>query len=415
MPKSGLTVLLGATAIAGVTSYLLTWFVSRTIGFAEYATFAAFWAALYLVVGALYGLQQEVTRATGASDAGTGIRQVNRARNAGAFAAVGTFALVVATAPLWADAAFPGQGWLLVLPLATGTASYAVVAVLAGTLFGLSRWREAAALVLADAVLRLAAVGIALLVTHDVVVLAWAVAAPFLLAVIVLWPVVRGQVVGRAQLVVGYRELAWNVARTITAAASTGIMVSGFPLVFTLATSGEQAAFVGMIVLTVTLVRAPLIVVTMSLQGWLLVQFRDARDHVAGRLARILALLGVAGVLLGLLGWLIGPAVFSWLYPDEPLVPSGWFIAVLVASSAVVAAICVTGAAVLARSRHHVFTAGWVTGAVVTIATVFLPLPLELRASISLVAGPVAGLAVHLAGLAFGTADARAGQSTPEH
>lgn len=413
MPKSGLPVLLGATAIAGVTSYLVTWLVPRAIGFAEYATFAAFWAALYLVVGALYGLQQEVTRATGAVEPG-GAHAVNRARNAGLAASLLTFGVILATAPLWADAVFPGRGWLLVFPFAAGTASYAIVAVLAGTLFGLARWREAAALVLADALLRLAAVGIALLFTHDVVVLAWAVAAPFLLAVVVLWPFIRSQVVGRAQLDVGYRQLAWNVARTITAAASTGIMVSGFPLIFTLATAGEQAALVGMVVLTVTLVRAPLIVVTMSLQGWLLVQFRDA--HVAGRLARILGVLAIGGVVLGAAGWLLGPTIFAWLYPGEP-VPGAWFIAVLVASSAVVAALCVTGAAVLARSRHHIFTAGWVTGAVVTIATVFLPLPLEVRASVSLIVGPLAGLAVHLGGLAFGQRTPRRegdSQSSPE-
>jgi len=411
MPKSGLPVLLGATAIAGVTSYLVTWLVPRAIGFAEYATFAAFWAALYLVVGALYGLQQEVTRATGPVEASTPGRTVNRARNAGVAASLLTFAIILATSPLWAEPVFPGRGLLLVLPFAVGTASYAIVAVLAGTLFGLSRWREAAALVLADALLRLAAVGIALLFTHDVVVLAWAVAAPFLLAVVVLWPFIRSQVVGRAQLDVGYRQLAWNVARTITAAASTGIMVSGFPLVFTLATSGERAALVGMVVLTVTLVRAPLIVVTMSLQGWLLVQFRDA--HVAGRLARILGVLGVGGVVLGAAGWWLGPTIFAWLYPGEP-VPGAWFVAVLVASSAVVAALCVTGAAVLARSRHQIFTAGWVTGAIVTIATVFLPLSLEARASVSLLAGPLAGLAVHLGGLAFGPRDAPVSKSTPE-
>ena len=412
MPKSGLPVLLGATAIAGVTSYLVTWLVPRAIGFAEYASFAAFWAALYLIVGALYGLQQEVTRATGAVD-GAGVdRRTNRARNAGLAASLITFAVILATAPLWADAVFPGRGMLLVFPLAAGTASYAIVAVLAGTLFGLSRWREAAALVLADALLRLAAVGVALLFTHDVVVLAWAVAAPFLLAIVLLWPFIRSHVVGRAQLDVGYRQLAWNVARTITAAASTGVMVSGFPLIFTLATSGEQAALVGMVVLTVTLVRAPLIVVTMSLQGWLLVQFRDA--HVAGRLARILGVLGIGGVLLGIAGYLLGPTIFAWLYPGEP-VPGAWFIAVLVASSAVVAALCVTGAAVLARSRHHIFTAGWVTGALVTIVTVFLPLPLEARASVSLLAGPLAGLAVHLGGLAFGGRGTRGSQSAPEH
>ncbi len=401
MPKSGLTVILIATAIAGVASYVITWLVPRVIGFADYATFAVFWAALYLVVGALFGLQQEVTRATQpvAADAHP---HVNRARNFGLAAAGATLVIVLATAPLWAQSVFPGVGWALVFPLASCAASYALVAVLGGTLFGLGQWHAAAALVLADALLRLAGIAVALPFTHNIVVLAWAAVAPFPLAIVVLWPFIRGRVVGRAQLDVGYRQLSWNVARTITAAAATGLMVSGFPLAFGLAAAGSPAGLVGMVILAVTLVRAPLIIVTMALQGYLLVQFRDAPERAARRLAVILAAVLGAGVALGGLAWLVGQPIFGWLFPGEP-VPSAWFLGVLVGSSALVAALTVTASAVLARSLHHLYTAGWVTGAVVTILALFvgavIPLELEPLAAVALLAGPVVGLAVHLGGL----------------
>ncbi|MDH6181715.1 O-antigen/teichoic acid export membrane protein [Microbacteriaceae bacterium SG_E_30_P1] len=396
MPKSGLTVILVATAIAGVVSYFVTWLVPRVIGFAEYTTFAVFWAALYLLVGTLFGVQQEVTRGTRRVDTDA----PNPARTFGLLVAVVTFAAVLATSPLWVGAVFADYGWGLVLPLAAGAASYAVVAVLGGTLFGLSEWRSAAGLLLLDALLRVIAVAIALAVTHDIVAIAWAVVVPFPLSILLVWPFVRSRVAGKATLDVGYRQLTWNVGRTVTAAAATGAMVSGFPLLFGLASDGEPASLVGMIILAATLVRAPLIVVVQALQGYLLVQFRDAPERASRRLLLILAGLAGAGLVLAALGWLLGPLVFGWLFPGEP-VPGAGFIAVLVASSALVGSLSVTGAAVLARNRHHLYTAGWVTGALVTIVALLLPLDLEPLAITALIAGPAAGLAVHLSGLAL--------------
>lgn len=382
--RSGLRAILVATAIAGVASYLVTWFVPRVIGFADYATFAVFWAALYLVVGTLSGLQQEVTRAT-VPLSGDAPAHVNRARNFGLIAAAVTFVVVLAvafTSPF---------AW----PLAFGTASYALVAVLVGTLFGLSRWRAAAALVLVDALLRLVAILLTLLFTHEIVALAWAAAVPFGLALLVVWPFARRAVVGKAQLDVGYGRLSWNVSRTLLAAASTGVMVSGFPLLLGLTSPGADSVQLGLYILAATLVRAPLVVVAMSLQSYLVVQFRDAADRASRRLLLVLGGIAATGVVLAALGWLIGPAVFGWLFPGEPA-PDGWFVAALVISSALVAAMFVSGAAVLARSQHFVYSAGWVVGAVVTVVVLLLPLDLATRTILALIAGPAVGLAVQV-------------------
>ena len=54
----------------------------------------------------------------------------------------------------------------------------------------------------------------------DAVVLAWAVALPFPLAIVLLWPAIRRGFVGRSELDVGYRALSWNVARTVVASGS---------------------------------------------------------------------------------------------------------------------------------------------------------------------------------------------------
>lgn len=397
-PRSGLADVLAATAFAGVASYVVTWLVPRAIGFADYQLYAVFWATLYLLVAALAGMQQEVARATVtlASDAPP---QVNRARTFGVLAAGAIVLLVLATAPLWSDRVFPGFGWSLVLPLAAGAGGYALMAALGGTLQGLARWRSTALLISMDAGLRLAAIGAALLFTHDLIVLAWAAALPFGAAIAVLWPILRPRVVGRAQLDVGYRRLTWNVARTVTAATATGVMVSGFPLLYALGAADEPSEIVAMVILATTLVRAPLVVVALALQNWFLVHFRDAPAAAGRLLGSVLGGLGALALGLGALGWIVGPSVFAWLFPGEPA-PDGLLVAALVVSSALVGSLIVTGSALLARSRHHTFTIGWVVGALVTIITVALPLGAEPLAIAALIAGPAAGLAVHLVALA---------------
>jgi hypothetical protein len=401
---SGFTLILVATAIAGVASYVVTTLVPFRIGFARYALFAVFWSSMYLVVGALGGIQQEVTRGTGPARRVAAVP--SRARNFGLVAAGTVFAAIVATAPLWVTSAFPSEGWNLVWPLAVGTASFVVVAVIGGSLYGVAAWVPIALMICVDALLRLAAVLLVLVFTTNVVALAWAVAVPFPLSLVILWPLVRRSIVGRTELDVGYRALTWNVARTIAAAASTGVMVSGFPLLLGLTSSAEPPVTVGLYILTITLTRAPLIIVAMSLQNYFLVIFRD---HAAAFWRYFLQLQGIVlggGIVLALAGWWIGPSVFGYLYPAEPR-PDGAFIAVLVLSSALVGSMCVTAPAVLARSRHVVLTAGWISAAVATIGALLLPVDFTTRTLIALVGGPIIGLLVHGGYLALVASQAR--------
>ncbi|MBB5642143.1 hypothetical protein [Cryobacterium roopkundense] len=390
---SGFVLIMAATATAGIASYIVTWLVPNQIGFAGFAVFASFWSFLYLVVGTLGGIQQEVTRATTPIETAAGGR-ASRARNFGLVSGLLVFLVIVGSAPLWVASVFPADGWNLVWPLACGAAAYVMVAVLAGSLYGASQWVSVAFMIAVDAVLRLVAVGVVLVWTHDVVALAWAVAIPFPVTLVVLWPFIRRAIVGRTQLDVGYLALTWNVSRTMVAAASTGVMVSGFPLLLGLTSAGESSELLGLFILTITLTRAPLIIVAMSLQSYFLIMFRDIGDSFWKRFLSIQSLiLGTAAVLAGV-GWLIGPAVFGFLFPEQ-LQPEGWFIAVLVFSSALVGALCVSAPAVLARSQHFVYTAGWVIAAAVTLVALLMPLDFTQRTCLALVAGPVAGLLIH--------------------
>lgn len=386
--------ILAATMIAGVTSYVVTWLVPHQVGIAQYATFAVFWSFIYLVVGALFGVQQEVARASSPTSGSTPVAGAAKARNFGlGFGAI-VFLVTVASAPAWVNAAFPVGGWSFVWPLAVGTASFVMVAVLCGSLYGVARWRELAMLMVTDAVLRLTGIAIVLGFTSSTLALAWAVAAPFPLTLIVLWPFVRRAIVGKSQLDVGYRAISWNVTRTIVAAASTGLMVSGFPLLLNLTSPVVSKAELGLVILSTTLCRAPLIVVAMSLQSYFIVTFRQNKDQVGRTLIRLIAAIAVGGIVLAGLGWLVGPPIFALLFPAAPSL-AGWFVAVLILSSALVAALCVSAPAVLAQSAHLAYSAGWVAGALASVVSLLLPLDFMSRTVVALFAGPCVGLAVH--------------------
>lgn len=394
--RRGLPAILIATAVAGIAGYAVTWLVFRVVGPAEYSVFAVFWSATYLIVGALGGIQQEITRGThgrGPDEAPS--RPI--ARNFAVVAAIAVAIVVLAALPVWTLSVFPHDGFALVLPLSVATGAFVAVAVLGGTLYGLSLWSPVAWMITLDALLRLVGVGIVLLLSGETVALAWAVSLPFPVTVAVIWPIVRSRVVGRNRLDVAPRRLTWNIARTVVAAASTGVLISGFPAILKLTSPEESAQLLGVVILAVTLVRAPLIVTAMSLQGLLIVQLR--RTSRGGRRLLVLIVLIVAlGLAVSIVGWFAGPALFLLLFGQNAVVSAG-VITALVASSTGLAILFVTGPALLVHHGHLAYSVGWVVAAVVTVGALLLPVPFLTRVLISLLAGPIAGLVLHAAGL----------------
>ena len=178
LPISGLTIMLVATMIAGIAAYVVTWLVPRQVGFANYTVFAVFWSFIYLVVGTLGGIQQEVTRGTSRVSTAV-VPRVSKARNFALCAGIVVFVVILATAPAWVTVVFPAEGWALVLPLAVGAASYVVVATLAGSLYGLTEWIPLALMLVVDSLMRLIGLVVEMQFTSDVVVLAWTVALTF--------------------------------------------------------------------------------------------------------------------------------------------------------------------------------------------------------------------------------------------
>ncbi|MET4639070.1 hypothetical protein [Mycetocola sp. 2940] len=396
---SGLTPILVATAVAGATGYAIQFLVPLSVTPEQYLRFSVFWAALYLVVSGLSGIQQEISRAT------SPLRAAPRAGSANArrFSGVAVL-LVLVCAPvsalLWGSTVFPENTWPLVAALTLGSAGYVLVAVLSGLLYGLSEWKVIAFQTMLDAGIRLVLVAAGVALGADVDALVWAVVLPFPLTAACVWLVVSRRVRGRYTVDVSVGRLGWNSARTVVGATATGVLISGFPLLLNATSKDESQAAVGVLVLAITLTRAPLVIPLLALQSFLTVYFRDRNAH-AWRLVW-LALAGTAGItaVASVLAFLLGPVLFLTLFGADYAIDAPAMAAV-VASAGLTAALCVSGPAVLARGNHAIFVYGWVASAVVLIGVLLLPLDLVPRTVGALVIGPLVGLAIHLLGLAF--------------
>lgn len=394
--------LITATGIAGLAGYLVTWLVYRGVGPAPYSMFALFWSALYLSIGGLSGIQQELARATNPiGDAVPRTDGLSREAKPGVFAllaALVSIAVVFVVSLFSPTEAFGNNaGWLMVA-LAVGVASYVFVAVIAGTLYGVSRWGVLAALIVCDALLRLALITISMPFTPDTTILAWMVVAPLPLTLLLLAPVLKRTLRGRSQLDVGYKQLTWNTSKTVTASISTALIVSGFPLILGVTSHDLAPALLGESIFVITLTRAPLVITVMSLQSYLVVRFKDATDRVWSVFGVVVGIILAATAVLVVLGWFFGLWALN-LVAGAPLHIEPSLIAVLVLSSALVAVLSVTGAVVLSRSRHVAYAAGWVLAATITMIALALPIDFLVRLEVALVLGPLAGIILHLASM----------------
>jgi O-antigen/teichoic acid export membrane protein len=389
----GFQIILIATALAGAAGYLIQGVAGWGLEPEEYAGFGVFWATFYLLVGAVAGIQQEIARtARPAPDSrtrGDHSRLLIFAGIAGGTVA----ALLAATAPLWGVFVF-GEEWPAVLPaLLVGTLAYVGFATLTGVLYGRMAWGMLAVLIIADPVIRLVMVGGARPL-ESTTLLDWAIVLPVPITLVlglVLIAVTRA-----SPTVVDDHVLAIlrNAARTVVGSAAMAVLVSALPLFVAASARDESAGDVGALIFNLTLTRAPLVIPILAFQGWLVVAFRDGR---AGWGRRVLLLLGailLAGVALAIVAWFAVPPLVSWLFGDG-YVLSPWLTAGIVLTASLTAALCASGAVVIARSGHTAFLVGWVLAAGIAILTLFLPLELGLRVLLALSIGPAVGLAVH--------------------
>lgn len=393
-----------ATGVTALCGYGVIYLAARDLAPSGFSVFGVFWGAFGLVTGAAFGLLQETTRevrSTGyAGDlAAVPVPDPPRSHPLRLAMLVGVAAAVViaASSPLWSGRVFTDARWLSVALLSVGLAGFCVHATLLGMLAGTNQWTRYGALMVTDAVLRVAVAAAAVVLGWRLVGFLWATVAGAVAWLLLLVASPPARVTARLLTPGGTSTFLRGAAHSITAAGASAILVMGFPVLLKL-TSNELGAEGGVVILAVTLTRAPLLVPLTAMQGNLIAHFVDERSD------RIRALLAPAAIIggVGAVGVLAAGAVGPWLLRvafGPQYQASGALLAWLTAAAVAIAMLTLTGAAAVAAALHRAYSFGWVGATVAAGLLLLLPLSLQARTVVALLCGPLVGIGVHLLAL----------------
>lgn len=388
-----------ATVISALCGYAVLYLAARNLEPAGFSVFAVFWGAFGLFAGAANGLLQESTR------------EVRQARQLGNFdgprsspirvaAGVGVVSAVaiIGTSPLWSWHVFAESRMLSVALLAAGLAGFCLHATLLGMLAGVDRWSQYGALIVGDAAMRVTVATITFLLGWGLVGYLWATVAGSIawLALLLASPSSRAA----ARLVTPGTTTTFlrGASHSIAAAGASAILIMGFPVLLK-ATSADLGAAGGVVILAVTLTRAPLLVPLTAMQGNLIAHFVDQRERRLRSLVAPVAVVAVLGAAAVLVAGLLGPWLLRTAFgPDYQL--GGVLLAWFTTAAVMIALLTLTGAATVAAALHRAYAVGWISATLASTLLLLLPWPLETRTVVALVCGPLVGIAVHVVALA---------------
>ncbi|OBB22537.1 hypothetical protein A5792_05595 [Mycolicibacterium peregrinum] len=393
-----------ATAISALCGYAVLYLAARDLEPAGFSIFSVFWGAFGLVTGAANGLLQEATREVRSARHRdlSGSPSTHPMRIAGLVGIVAAMVIALSS-PLWSSHVFAESRALSVVLLSVGLAGFCLHATLLGMLAGVNRWTEYGALMVTDAGIRVAVAAATFVLGWGLAGFLWATVAGAVAWLIMLIAAPAARLAAGLLTAGSPATFLRGAAHSIAAAGASAILVMGFPVLLK-ATSGDLGAAGGVVILAVTLTRAPLLVPLTAMQGNLIAHFVDQRDKRLRALlapAAAVAALGAVGVAAaGLLGpWLLRVAFGEEYRAGGPL------LAWLTAAAVAIAMLTLTGAATVAAALHRAYALGWIIATVAAVALLLLPVGLETRTVIALLCGPLVGIAVHLGALARAALD----------
>ncbi|PBA31090.1 hypothetical protein CKJ65_15150 [Mycobacterium intracellulare] len=364
----------------------------------RFAVFGVFWGALGLVTGAAYGLLQETTREVRlARDTETFSGPRTHPLRAAGIIGVATAAVVAGSSQLWSRQLFGEASWLPVGLLSVGLAGFCLQATLMGALAGSDRWTHYGAVMVTDGAIRLTVAATAFVMGWGLAGFLWAAAAGAAAWLFILLASRTGRAAARLLTPGGLAAFMRGAGHSITAAGASAILTVGFPVLLK-ATSNQLGTQGGVIILAVTLTRAPLLFPLNAMQGNLIAHFVDNRaERLHALIAPALVICGIGG--FGVLAaGLTGPWLLRVGFGPDYYV-SGALMAWLTAAAAVITMLALTGTAVVAASLHRAYALGWVGATVASTMLLLLPLALEQRTVFALLCGPLVGIAIHLVAL----------------
>lgn len=388
-----------ATALSALCGYAVLYLAARDLDPAGFSLFGVFWGAFGLVSGAANGLLQESTREVRAMRGQhRPAAATTRPMRIAAVVGIGSAALIAVTAPLWSARVFTEDQLLSVILLSIGLAGFCLHATLLGMLAGVDRWTQYGSLMVTDAAFRVAVAAAAFVLGWGLAGFLWATVAGSVawLILLVLSPATRDA--ARLAAAGSARTFLTGAFHSVAAAGASAVLIMGFPVLLK-ATTGDLGAAGGVVILAVTLTRAPLLVPLTAMQGNLIAHFVD-QSH---RRLRALVVPAVAVTTIGGVGvvaaWSAGPWLLRSAFgPDYQA--AGGLLAWFTAGAVAIALLTLTGAATVAAALHRAYAAGWIGATLAAVALLLLPLDLETRTVIALLCGPIVGIAVHLYALA---------------
>lgn len=392
-----------ATALTALCGYAVIYLAARDLAPGGFSVFGVFWGAFGLVTGAANGLLQETTREVRSTrhlsaDLPAADQPRTSPLRVAALVGVGAAVVVASSSPLWGGRVFVEERWLSVALLSVGLAGFCVHATLLGMLAGTDRWTGYGSLMVTDAAIRVTVAAATVVLGWRLVGFLWATVAGAVAWLIILLASPSARAAARLMTPGGAPAFLRGAAHSITAAGASAILVMGFPVLLKL-TSSELGAEGGVIILAVTLTRAPLLVPLTAMQGNLIAHFVDARSD------RLRALIAPAGIIggIGAIGVLAAGVVGPWLLQvafGPQYQASGALLAWLTGAAVAIAMLTLTGAAAVAAALHRAYSLGWVGATVASGLLLLLPLPLQTRTVVGLLCGPLVGIGVHLLALA---------------
>lgn len=386
-----------ATVLSALCGYAILYLAARNLAPAGFSVFSVFWGAFGLFTGAANGLLQEATRevrtARGESrpPAGPHLQPIRVA----AAVAVAAGLLIAGTAPLWAGQVFVQSEPLSVALLSVGLAGFCLHATLLGVLAGADGWTQYGALMVTDAVIRVAVAVAAFMLGWGLDGYLWATVAGSMSWLILLLASPAARAAAAIRTPGTARTFLSGAAHSIAAAGASAILVMGFPVLLQ-ATSQDLGATGGVIILAVTLTRAPLLVPLTAMQGNLIAHFVDNRRLRA--LVTPAVVLAGLGALAILAAGLVGPWLLRTLFGPE-YAATGALLAWLTAGAVAIAFLTLTGAATVAAAQQRAYATGWVGATLAAALLLLLPIDLQTRTIVALLCGPLVGIVVHLAAL----------------
>lgn len=388
-----------ATVVSAICGYAVLYLAARDLEPAGFSVFAVFWGAFGLFAGAANGLLQESTREVRQARALVRVPEprsspMRVAAVVGALSAVA----IAGTSPLWSWHVFTESQALSVALLAAGVAGFCVHATLLGMLAGVDRWSQYGTLIVGDAAMRVTVATTTFLVGWGLVGYLWATVAGAIAWLLLLLASPSSRAAARLATPGTTAVFLRGASHSIAAAGASAILIMGFPVLLK-ATSADLGAAGGVVILAVTLTRAPLLVPLTAMQGNLIAHFVDQRDRRLRSLVVPVAALAVLGGAAVLVAGLLGPWLLRTAFgPDYQL--GGALLAWFTAAAVMIAVLTLTGAATVAAALHRAYAVGWISATLASTLLLLAPWTLETRTVVALLCGPLAGIAVHLIALA---------------